>query len=345
MHAYTTQAGRINKFKGEIIAHAVPIEVLGITGMHKSMPKNSGNTVVYRRWLPYGATSTNANTMNRPSVTASAHITSEGVTPAADTLTPVDVTVVLQQYACLYSVTDQTVDLYEDDVPAEMKKQTGERVALIREMIRYGALKACTNVYYAGGTSRATVDEVIGYNLLSRITRNLRANHAKSITSILSASAQFNTSPIEGGYLVFAHTDLEHDIRALPDFVSVANYGSRKPAHPEELGASGRFRFILSPELSPIADSGAAVAGTTLYSTTGTNADVYPVIVAAEDAWGDVALRGSKSLDPTWIPPGQKDKNDPLGQRGYVGAKFYDAVKVLNDGWMAVAEVGITDLD
>lgn len=343
-HAYTTQAGRINKFKGEIIAHAVPVEVLGITGMHKTMPKNNGNTVVYRRWLPYGATSTNANTMNRPSASAAAHITAEGVTPTADTLTPVDVTVILQQYACLYSVTDQTVDLYEDDIPAEMKKQTGERVALVREMIRYGALKSCSNVYYAGGTSRGTVDETVSVNLLAKITRNLRANHAKSITSILAPSANFNTTAIESGYLVFGHTDLEHDIRNLPDFVPVASYGSRKPAHPEELGSVGRYRFILSPELSSIPDIGAAIGSTGLYSTTGANIDVYPMIICGEDAWGDVALRGAKSLDPTWIPPGQKDKNDPLGQRGYVGAKFYDAAKVLNDGWMAVAEVGITSL-
>jgi N4-gp56 family major capsid protein len=111
-----------------------------------------------------------------------------------------------------------------------------------------------------------------------------------------------------------------------------------------ELGSQGRFRFIISPELASIPDSGAAIGSTGLYSTTGTSIDVYPMIVVAEDAWGDVALRGSNSMDPTWIPPGQKDKNDPLGQRGYVGAKFYSAAKVLNNGWMAVAEVGVTSL-
>ena len=146
IHAYSTQAGRINKLKGEMLAHAMPVEVLGITGQNKKMPKNNGDTVVYRRWLPYGATTTNANTINRPAVSAAAHITAEGVTPTAETLTPQDVSVVLDQYACLYAVTDKTFDLYEDDVPAEMKKQVGERMGLLREMIRYGALKACTNV-------------------------------------------------------------------------------------------------------------------------------------------------------------------------------------------------------
>jgi hypothetical protein len=53
-----------------------------------------------------------------------------------------------------------------------------------------------------------------------------------------------------------------------------------------------------------------------------------------------VALRGAESFDVTWIPPGQKDSGDPLGQRGYIGAKFYSAAKVLNNGWMAVAFAG-----
>lgn len=341
---YSTNAGRINKLKGEILAHAVPVEVLGITGQNKKMPKNSGDTVVYRRWLPYGGAATNANTQNRWSVSALAHLTTEGVTPIADSLTPQDITVVLAQYSCLYGVTDKIVDLYEDDVPAEMKKQTGERMGLLREMIRYGALKACTNSYYAGGTTVATVASAVGYNLLSKIARNLLANHGKMITSILAASPNFATSPVEAGFLVFCHTDCEHDIRLLSGFKHVSEYGQRKVMHEMELGSVGRFRFIVSPELASTADAGAAIAATGLYTTTGSNIDVYPMIIVAEDAWGDVALRGSNSFDPTWIPPGQKDKNDPLGQRGYVGAKFYDACKVLNDGHMAVAYVGVTSL-
>jgi len=346
IQAFNTATARINRVKGEILAHAVPVEVLGITGQMKKMPRNNGKEIVFRRFAPYGAS---ANTQaggfaNRMTVTAAAHITTEGVTPAADTITPVDITATLQQYACLYSLTDVTYDLYEDDIPAEMKKQVGERMGLVREMIRYGALKAGSNVYFAGGASRATVDETLSKNLLSKVSRNLQANHGKMITSILAPSANYNTAPVEAGYLVFCHTDMEHDIRELPDFVAVANYGSRKPVHEQELGSVGRFRFVTSPELSPYADSGAAVGTTGLYSTTGANIDVYPVIVVAEDAWGDIALRGAGSLDPTWIPPGKKDKNDPLGQRGYAGAKFYSAAQMLNDGWAAIIESGITDL-
>lgn len=341
---YSNPAGRINKLKGEILAHAIPVEVLGITGSQKTIPKNNGKTVVYRRYLPYGATNTNSNTINRWNVSASAHILTEGTTPTADSLVPQDITVTLNQYGCLYQVTDQAVDTYEDDVPAEMKKQCGERVGLIREMVRYGVLKAGTNAYYAGGSSRGTVASKITLNVLRKIARNIRANHSKAVTSILSASPNIGTKPVEASYLVFVHTDAEADVRDLQNFKTTAEYGSRKVIHEQEFGSVENFRFITSPELAPYADAGAAIGATGLYSTTGSNIDVYPFIVTGEDAWGQVALRGSEALDPTWIPPGEKTKSDALGQRGFVGAKFYMNCTTLNEGWMAVAEAGITTL-
>ena len=341
---YSTVTARIGKLKGEILAHAMPVEVLGITGMQKQMPKNQSDTIVFRRYLPYGGTDNKWITGANVATFASSHVTTEGTTPTADVLAASDITVTLTQYAVLYSVSDKTVDLYEDDVPAEMKKQTGERIGLVREMVRYGALKACTNLFYAGGTSIATVDETLTVNFLRKIARTLLANHAKQITSILAPSPNYATAPVEAGYLVFCHTDLEPAIRDLAGFKHVSEYGSRKPVHEMEIGSVERFRFIASPELAANINAGALVGATGLFSTGGTNIDAYPVIVVGEDAWGQVALRGMDSIDVTYLPPGQKDKNDPLGQRGYIGAKTYMAASVLNNGWMSLAWAGTPSL-
>lgn len=335
-------AARIGKIKGEILAHAIATEVLGITGQQRGLPKNQGKTVVYRRYLPHGAANTNWDTRNRPVVVAASHELTEGVTPTADSLTPQDITAVIKQYGCLYQLTDQTADTYEDDVPAEMKKHCGERVGMLREMIRYGVVKGCTNVFYAGGTSRATVASKITLNILRKISRNLQANHAKRITGILAPSSSIATKPVEASYLVFVHTDAEADVRDLSGFVHVSAYGSRKPVHPQELGSCENFRFVTSPELAPYAAAGADIGSTGL--TGAVKVDVYPFIVTGEDAWGQLALRGADSIDPTYIPVGQKDKADPLGQRGYVGAKFYMNAVLLNEGWMAVAEAGVSAL-
>lgn len=354
MHTFALTPGRINKFKGQILKHAVVEEVLQKMGRHVQMPKNESDTYVARRFLPYGASSTNANTINRffadgtgdrGNAIVVAHQTQEGITGTPETIVPQDVQVVVQQYDCLYGYTDKTYDLYEDNIPKAMTEQIGERVALVNEMIVYGALRSCTNVYYGGtGTSIATVNGGPTLGLVRRITKNLKANHGKMVTKVLAASGNFDTSAVAAGYFVYCHTNLDPDIRDLPGFVPVEKYASGKPM-PGEIGKVETFRFITTPDLPELQDAGAAVGTTDLYSTSGTSIDVYPIIVAAAEAWSQVAVRGLDGLNPTFLPPGQKDKSDPHGQRGYAGTIWRKAVMVENHGWMAVAYVGSKNLE
>lgn len=341
---YSTATPRVGKLKGEILKHAVPVQCLGISGDQKKIGKNQSDTVIYRRWLPKGGATTDATTINQWNVDPASHVVTEGVTPTAETMAPQDITVQLQQYACLYSYSDKTAELYEDKIPGEMKTQVGERMGLVREMIDYGALKGCTNKFYAGGTSRATVDEKISVALLRKVTRSIKGNRGKPVNKVLAGSADHNTTPVEPGYIVYVHTDAENDIRELAGYTPAAEYGQRKLVHECEIGSCENYRFVVSPELDPIIDSGAAIGSTGLMSTGAANVDVYPFIVLAADAWANTALRGMESFDPIHIPHNQKDKNDPLGQRGYLGAKFYSASFVQNDGWMAVIEAGCTAL-
>ena len=349
MQTFALTPARLNKYKGQILSHAVPLEVLSKAGRQVSFPKNNSDTYAARRFLPYGALSTNSSTLNqffaagtgnRDVTIVQAHLTSEGVTAAPDTVTPMDVTVVMQQYSCLYGFTDKTYDLYEDDIPGAMITQVGERVSLVNELINYGALRACTNQYYGGtGTTVATTNGGITLGLLRKIAKNLMANHGKPVNSMLGASAKYGTDPVAAGFNVYCHTDLEPDIRDIPGFIPVEKYASGTPM-PNEIGKVERFRFITTPDLPSVQDGGAAVGATGLSSTTGSNIDVYTLIVTAQDAWSQVAVRGKDALSPTYLPPGQKSKSDPHGQRGYAGTIWYKAVMVENNGWMAVASVG-----
>lgn len=349
MQNFTLTPARIGKFKGQILSHAVPAEVLGRTGRQIPMPKNSSDTYVARRWLPYGATATNGNTQNRffqdgngdrGAAIVQAHQIQEGVTPSPDSIVPFDITVVMQQYGCLYGFTDKTANLYEDDIPKAMIEQVGERVTFVNEMIIYGALRACTNQYFGGtGTTIATVNGAITLGMVRKIAKNLQANHGKPVNKVLRASNLYATDPVAEGYTVYCHTDLEPDIRDLPNFVPAEKYASGTPM-PGEIGKCERFRFITSPDLPSIQNGGAAIGATGLYSTSGTSIDVYPFIVAAQDAWGQVAVRGLDSLNPTYLAPGEKSKADPHGQRGYCGTTWWKAVMIENQGWMAVGFVG-----
>lgn len=349
MQNFSMTPARLAKYKGQILAHAVPMECLGKTGRQIPFPKNNSDTYVARRWLPYGATATDQNTQNRffqngtgdrAAAVIQAHQVQEGVTPAPDSIVPFDITVVMQQYSCLYGFTDKTYDLYEDDIPKAMIEQVGERVTFVNEMIIYGALKACTNQYFGGtGTSIATVNGAISLGFVRKIAKNLQANHGKPVNKVLKSGPNFGTDAVAEGYTVYCHTDLEPDCRDLPNFVPAERYASGTPMQ-NEIGKCERFRFITSPDLPSIQDGGAAVGSTGLYSTSGSNIDVYPVIVTAQDAYGQVAVRGVSALDPTYLPPGEKSKSDPLGQRGYAGTIWWKAVMIENQGWMAVGFVG-----
>lgn len=351
VQTFGLNAARIAKFKGEILKHAVPNECLSKAGRQVRFPKNSSDTYVARRFLPYGGTSGSPNTffgtttaVDRGNVIAQAHLTSEGITPTPDSITPQDVTVVMQQYSCLYGWTDKTADMYEDEIPAQMKMQIGERCALVNEMIVFGALKASTNQFYGGtGTSRATVNGGITLPMIRKMSKSLQANHGKMVTSVLSASNRISTEAVAAGYLVYCHTDLEPDIRDLPGFIPAEKYGSGTPM-PNELGKVERFRFITSPEFVAVLDGGAAIGATGLQSNLGVSVDVYQFIVTAADGWSQVAVRGTESMDVTFLPTGQKSKSDPFGQRGYAGASWWKAVMIENPGWLAVGQVGVDAL-
>lgn len=350
MQTLGLQPGRINRFKGEILKHAVPLEVLSRQGRQVRYPKNSGDTYIARRFLPWNSTAANPNQFfqngagDRALSIVQQHQVQEGVTPLPDSIVAQDIPVVMQQYSCLYGFTDRVADLHEDDIPEAMTQQVGERVTLVNELICYGAIKASTNQYFGGtGTSLGTVNGGISLPLIRKITRNLQANHGRPVTSMLKASGNYGTDAVAAGYFVYSHTDLEPDIRDLPGFVPVEKYATGQ-AVPNEIGKVERFRFVTSPEFPSRQDAGAAVASTGLQSTSGANIDVYSFIVTAADAWSQVSIRGLDALDPTYLRPGEKTKSDPHGQRGYIGTIWYKAVMVENNGWLAVGNVGLKAL-
>ena len=341
-----TQAARIGKLKGEILAHVMPVEVFGKFGVKKPMPKNSSETVVFRRWLPKGATTSTPNTWI---VNPTAHQLSEGETPVADTVSAQDITATLVEYGFIYRWSNRTEDLYEDDVPAEIKRLTGERMGLLLEMVRWGQLKACTNVFYPGGvTTRATVVSILTAGVLRKVSRSLQVNQGSKITSILDASPKVGTQPIESAFIVICHSDMENDIRtALTGFIHISEYGSRQMIHENELGSWENFRFVTSPHLTPALQAGGNVGSTILsngVAGTTSPADIYSLIVLSQDCFGDVALRGTSAMNVEAFPASQKTKDDPLGQRGLIGAQTYFTAVRLNDLQMAVVECACTFL-
>jgi len=313
----------------EMLAHAEPILVLSKFGQTKPLPKNKADNVKFRRPIPYAVSVTPLT---------------EGVTPTSQALTYEDVAVSIAQYGAVTEVTDVVMDVAEDPVLKDAAEMSGEQAAETVEMVLYGVIKAGTAVRYATSVAnRASVVNALSLNDIRSAVRTIKAQRGRPINKILSGSTSYNTFPVEGGYVAFAHTDMEADIRGLAGFISVAEYGSRSPLCPEELGSVENVRFITSPLLASFPDAGGLAATNNIVTTTGTNADVYPVLVVSKDAYGCVPLKGESAISPT-VVNATPSASDPLGQRGYVGWKTYFAGVILNQSWMVRIEAGASAL-
>jgi len=351
IQGYSTVASRnlIRAAQG-MLEHAQPITVLGDFGTQREMPQNSTDTLVFRRTLPFGASATGTTIegsqryVGTPNVNSSDFVLAEGVTPNANTITFQDVSVQLQQYGLLFKYSSKVEQLYEDDIPGEMVKLTGETMAEVMEQVRYGVLKAGSTVIYANGSSRAAVNTPVSLNALRKAARTLESNRARRVSSRVAPGPNFGTRAVQPAFIVFVHTDGVSDIRNLPGFTRVEEYGSFKPIHDREIGACEDFRFITSPLLKPFLASGASVSGTGMLSVAGSNVDVYPFLIIGEDAWGQVALKGMSAIKPVVLKASQTNHANPLGQFGYVGASTWFAAVRLNDAWMARIEAGVTAL-
>lgn len=311
----------------QMLKHAGPVMVLDKFGLTKPMPKNKSTTIKFRRPVVFTAKTT-------PLV--------EGVTPTADAFSFEDVSGTLQQYGQVVTITDVIEDTHEDPVLNEAAEQAGENIGRTSEALNYGVLRAGTNVFYANGSARNAVNTVITLAKQRAVTRAFKAQKAMKITKMLKSGLEYGTSAVEAGFVGIAHTDLENDIRGLTGFTPVAEYGQRTPLCPEEIGSVEEVRYILSPDLDSWADAGGAKGS--MLSTSGTSADVYPVLYFAKEAYGIVPLKGEGAVSPSIIPANQKTKDDPLGQRGYVGWKMWHCCVRLNENWMARLEVAATAL-
>jgi len=326
-NTYSNVAQRTNVYAATVfLEHAAPQEVFAKFGETKPMPKNKSETISFRRSVPF------------PKLTTEL---AEGVTPTARQMQFEDVTATMQEWGDVVETSDRVRELSEDPVLAEASKNLGEQATETVEGVIWGVLKAGSQVGYTAGTSRGDVNAAISANKIHAAVRVLNAQRAKFVTEIMSPSVNYDTRAIEAGYICFAHTDCEHDIRALDGFVPVAKYGSRKPLSIYELGSYQNIRFILTVNAEPFIGAGSSTENG-MKHVLADKVDVYPYVFIGRGAFAQVPLKGAKAVE-MFVHTGG-DKSDPLNQRDVVGAKYWFTALRLNENWMYRIEAGVTDL-
>jgi N4-gp56 family major capsid protein len=300
-----------------------------------TIPKNASDTMVWRRYLPLDPTP--------------APLT-ENVTPNAAQLTHEDVQATLQQYYGGIQLSDKVMDMHEDPVLQRGVKLLGQQGAEMAELIRLGIFVAGSQVLYSGAAAaRNQVAATLSLNLQRNATRLLERNRAKKFTDVIRSTASFGTQNIPRCYIAWVHPDLEPVIEDLAGFKHYVDYGQLTPFD-NEIGSVGPVRYLKTDLLSPFRDSGNAIGGDGMISTTGVRNDVYPVLYIAKDALGTVALKGGEvknnngKMEPVvpvsiMVTNAKPSDSDPWAQRNWATYKYYLTAAILQDLWMVRAEV------
>jgi N4-gp56 family major capsid protein len=323
INTYGDISPRVGMFAvANFLEHARPVLVLEKFARMESLPKNKGQMVKWRRFVPFEINTT---------------ALVEGVTPAPNQLQYEDVSSIVSQYGGWVPFTDVIVDTHEDPNLQKITMGLGEQAASIKEAIIWNELLGGTNVIYSGtATQRSEVEAPISEDELVIAQRYLKANKAKPITRMLKASTNIATEPVAPAYLAFGHTNLEQDFRALNEFVVREKYSQYSPVSEYEIGKFQDIRVILSPQLDPFWGAGSADTLGVL-SRDGANVDVYPILVVGADAFGVVPLRGMDSATVTIKNP-TPTYEDPLAQRGFASWKMWYVAVRLNEEWMVRIE-------
>ena len=263
----------------------------------------------------------------------------EGVTPAGTKPTITDVSVTLEQYGDFIPFSDVIMDTHEDPLLQEYGALCMQQWTETIEYLRWNKIKAGTNVGYANGTQRTDVNTPLTLSVQRKATRALKRQRGRHITSIVSSDARFRTEPVEAAFVGICHSDVENDVRNTTGFIPTKQYGTVSP-WANEIGAVEDVRYVRSTLFTPFADGGGTKG--TMISTSGTSADVYPVIYIAKDAFGIVPLKGKAAVSLMVVNP-KPVSGDALGQRGSVGWKTMQNSVILNDLWLYRAEVAATN--
>jgi N4-gp56 family major capsid protein len=306
----------------ELLKRGVPYLVFEKFGQAKSLPSNSSKVEIFRRYTALPTTPT---------------ALTEGVTPTAQTLAKTDVTATLVQYGDLITVSDVITDTHEDPVLNESIELLGEQAAQMIEKMRYGVLKACTNKILANGTLRTDVNTAFTVALQRQAVRTLKRQNARPITSIVRSTPSFGTENVAPGFVAIIHPDMEAAVRTQTGFTPAEKYGSISPWE-NEIGKIDDVRYLSTTIVEPYPNAGGAKG--TMLSTSGTLADVYPVIFLGRDAYGIVALKGQYAVTPMVVNAKPSD-SDPLAQRSHVGWKSVQTCVILNDLWLVIVEAAV----
>ncbi len=201
-------------------------------GQKRSIPRNSGKRVEFRRYELF-------------TPDANALVLEEGVTPAGQSLAQSKIEAEVKQYGAYVEVSDLLDLTSYDPVLTESTELLGEQLGTVVEWITRDAMCAGTNVQYANGkTNRLSLEA--GDKLTVTEIR-------KAVRSLKKAKARmFNN--VDGGmvrkphFVCICSPDATYDLQSDPLWQDVSKYSDMEQIYSGEIGRLFGVVFVESTE-------------------------------------------------------------------------------------------------
>lgn len=295
----------------------------------ESIPANSGDTIIFRRY---------------EDLTRDTAPLVEAVTPSGQTLSKTDVQASLVQHGTWTPLSDKVQWIVEDRVLNQAVKLLAENASDVMDILHRDVYVAGTVVEYGGTASSRTdllgVAHKVSTGLLNRIIRTLEAANAKPFTMRVRGGDRENTFGVQEAYWAIISPQIHFTLRELTGFVSPEKYPNGANIMPGEVGSYRNLRFLCTTLAKTYPGAGGTASGDVV--ATGSDADVHTILAFGTDAVGSIKWNG-RSVKTILKSLGSAGVADPLDQRASAAWKSYDAQIRLNEAFMVRGEVTVGD--
>lgn len=299
-----------NFYDRTLLEKAVPSFIHNRFAQVRDIPRNSGTSVIkFRR---YGL------------LTAQTTALTSGVTPSGKQLSITDLTATVLQYGDYVTLHD--VVLYEtyDPILTETADILGEQVGDSLDQLGRDVITATTTKQYAStATTTATVTSAmkIDRSEVKQAVRTLRGSNAKPIMTMINPSSGYNTIPVGNSFIGIVSEDTAFDLDDATGWIPVEKYPNRSNIMPDEIGALGTVRFLMSTNAKVRTAEGFG------------SIDVHSTLIIARNAYAQTRISGETLINIV-KPLGSGGTTDPLNQRSTSGWKLTYICKILNNNYL-----------
>lgn len=269
----------------------------------RTIPMNSGDTLIFRRYGTLNAATTPLT---------------EAVTPPGASETVIDFSAQISWYGSFMIVSDVVQYTVQDRVLNELTKVLSLQLGLTLDTLaRDMMVSTASTIACSKGGNGYNPTEITDLDL-QLVQRALRQGNAEFLTPIVEGENKFGTAPSRQSFWGFMSVDAEIDLENVSSFNSVANYANQTTTLQAEWGQTRNIRWLTS---------------TNGYSN-GASPNVYSSFVLGREAYGIVKL-GAMQAQLIVKPLGSAGTTDALDQRSSVGFKVPWSGRLLNDNWIA----------